>query len=130
MKHEITKHKNLTKTRSQLFRTFVIIIFVLSYIFVFSYETHAARLYFYPQNLSVSAGDSFIVEVRFDTEGESVNALEIEGTVENGVIESITTANSMIKIFIESLQIGENKFRFVGGRYLRCLRCCLLLYLL
>ena len=96
-------------------RIFVSIVFVLSYIFVFSYDAHAAQLYLYPDNLDVRTGASFVVEVRLDTEGESVNAIDITGTVENGIIESITTANSIIDIFIDATAVGQNTFHFSGG---------------
>ena len=91
------------------------VVFVLSYIFVLSYEAHAERLYFFPQNISVSEGDSFVVEVGLDTEGESINAIDIEGSVGAGIIESINTSNSLIQIFVESAQTGEGTFRFTGG---------------
>jgi len=91
------------------------VVFVLSYIFVLSYDAYAARLYFFPQNISVSEGDSFLVEVRLDTEGESVNAIDIEGSVGAGIIESINTSNSLIQLFVESTRTGDNSFRFAGG---------------
>ena len=76
---------------------------------------YAARLYFFPQNISVSEGDSFVVEVRLNTEGELINAIDVEGNVSTGIIESINTSNSLIQIFVESTQTGDNTFRFTGG---------------
>jgi len=76
---------------------------------------HAAQLYFYPDNLDVVAGGSFVVEVRLDTEGESVNAIDISGNVTGGIIESVTTANSLIDIFLNSSAIDKETFNFAGG---------------
>jgi len=77
-------------------------------------HANAARLYFYPQNASIIEGDSHVVQVRIDTEGESINALEIGGTVTNGLIESINTANSLVQIFVGSSFV-DNSFSFTGG---------------
>lgn len=75
----------------------------------------AARLYFYPDKLDVIAGGSFVVELRINTEGESINAVDITGNIENGIIESVTTANSLIEIFIDAAATDRNSFRFAGG---------------
>lgn len=78
-------------------------------------QAQAAKLYFYPQAIDALEGETFVVEVRVDTEGESINALEVEGRVTNGVIESVGTANSLVEIFIESAKTSENSFKFSGG---------------
>src|SRR3989344_129901 len=96
---------------------FVSFVFVLSYIFVLSYEANAATLYFYPQNLEVFEGENAVVEVRLNTEGEDVNALEINGNLNNDSLSiiSIDASNSLIQIFIEAPQTDGKKFHFVGG---------------
>jgi hypothetical protein len=76
---------------------------------------HAAKLYFYPQSVSVIEGDTYTLEVRLDTEGESINALDVTGKVDGGTIESVGTANSFIQIFIKSEKTGDNTFHFAGG---------------
>lgn len=78
-------------------------------------SAHAARLYFYPQAIDVVEGETFVLEVRVDTQGELINALEIEGKVTSGVIESVDTANSLVEIFIESSLTDDNTFKFSGG---------------
>ena len=97
-------------------RTALKYIALISLTIVFSVPTaNAAKLYFYPETIDVIAGGSFVVELRLDTEGELVNAVDISGNVSNGLIESITTANSLIEIFIDASVSNGNTFRFAGG---------------
>lgn len=91
-------------------------VLVACYLLLVPNSAHAARLYFYPDELDVVAGGSFVVEVRLDTEGESVNAVHVKGNVTGGILESVTTANSIIDIFINA-SVDENRrtFHFYGG---------------
>jgi len=108
--------KTITRPTCQLRITYYVLItaLVLLTTYYLLPTAHAARLYFYPQNVNVAEGDSYIVEVRIDTEGELINALEIGGSVSNGSIKSISTDNSLIQIFISSSHT-DNSFRFTGG---------------
>lgn len=98
-------------------RIILIISFVISYIFVLSYEANAATLYFYPQNLDLFEGESAVVEVRLNTEGETMNALELNGKLSNNnlSITSIDASNSLVQIFIETPQTDGVNFHLVGG---------------
>ncbi len=77
----------------------------------------AATLYFFPQNIEVFEGENVIVEVRLNTDGETINAVEVEGGLanENMTIDSADTSNSLVRIFIEPAQTDGKQFRFIGG---------------
>jgi hypothetical protein len=101
-----------------LFRTFVCAVFVLSsYTFVLSYDVKAASLYFYPQNIDVFQGENVVLEVRLDTEGETVNAIEAIGKIigNGAIIASIDTSNSLLQILLENPEASGDTFRFIGG---------------
>jgi len=80
-------------------------------------QAEAATLYFYPQNIDVFQGENVVLEVRLDTEGETVNAIEAVGEIlGSGIsIGSIDTSNSLLQILLENPEAGGNTFRFIGG---------------
>ncbi len=78
----------------------------------------AATLYFYPQQISLMPGEEALVDVRIDTEGESINAVELEGSLSGvaATLRGIDNAGSAIDVFIEQPNIkGKSSFRLVGG---------------
>ena len=109
------KNKDSKKTILHFTLSLCILIFAFC---IFAAKTaSAATLYFYPQNLEIFEGESAVIEVRLNTEGEAINALEINGSLKNDSlsITSVDTSNSLIQIFIEAPQTDGKKFHFVGG---------------
>ena len=78
-------------------------------------HAEASKLYLYPDSIDVIAGDSFVLEVRLDTEGESVNAVDITGNVDDGIVENVLTADSIIEILIHAGALDSDTFHFIGG---------------
>lgn len=78
----------------------------------------AARLYFYPQSVSLAPDEEALIDIRIDTEGEVINAVEIEGAV-SGVattLRKVDNAGSALTIFVERPSVeGRSRFRLVGG---------------
>ncbi|MBI1839076.1 MAG: hypothetical protein HYR95_02180 [Candidatus Colwellbacteria bacterium] len=113
MKKFLTAHFNLMRN-SKFFLVFLSSIF---YILYSAPVALAATLYFYPQNLDVFQGENVVLEVRLNTDGETINALEVEGGLagENMTIDSADTSNSLVRIFIEPARTDGKKFRFIGG---------------
>jgi len=76
----------------------------------------AAFLYFYPSYIEVVKNESFIVEVRLDTQGERINALEISGMYDE-FLESIDAgkSNSILEIWISNPFASHGRFFFQGG---------------
>ena len=83
----------------------------------FGQTVYAAKLYFFPQTADVVVGENIIVELRLDTEGEIINAAEIQGSLsnKNAEILSLNESNSIFQIFVEQPKVEENKFTLIGG---------------
>ena len=97
-------------------KMFIALLFLgTSYYVLGTNVTHAAQLFFYPETIDTVAGESVVFEIRINTEGRAVNAIDISGNIQNGLIESVTTANSVIDIFIDASATDGNSFRFSGG---------------
>jgi len=109
------KNKDSKKTILHFTLSLCILIFAFC---IFAAKTaSAATLYFYPQNLEIFEGENAIVEVRLNTEGGTINALELNGKLSNNnlSITSVDTSNSLIQIFIEAPQTDGTNFHFIGG---------------
>ena len=109
------KNRNSKKIISHFSLSFYILIFAF-YVFA-AKAADAATLYFYPQNLEIFDGENAIVEVRLNTEGEIINALELNGKFSNNnlSITSVDTSSSLLQILVESPQTDGTNFHLVGG---------------
>jgi len=89
---------------------------ILFYIFV-PLGTEAATLYLLPRSQTVYQGDSFLVEVRVDTEGEEINALEVNLTLPPNLLEVIdfSKGSSILQLFAEEPKIQAGEINFLGG---------------
>jgi len=87
---------------------------VLLFVAISVPQAYGAQLYFYPQNIESFEGETFVVEIRLNTEDKTVNALDISGSIDNGIIEAISTDSSLVQIFINS-SYTETTFRIAGG---------------
>ena len=91
-------------------------VFTFSFLF-FPSLSKATNLYLMPQFQTVYQGDSFIVEVRIDTEGEEINALELGLTFPPNLLEVVdfSKGNSILQLFAEEPKIQQGEISFVGG---------------
>ena len=96
-----------------------ITIFLLlsTFYFLISNSVLATVLYFSPQSQTIYQGDSFIVEVRINTEGEEINALELGLTFPSNLLEVVdfSKGNSILQLFAEEPKIQQGEISFVGG---------------
>lgn len=96
-------------------KSFFKIIFVLLFLPSFGF---GAILYFEPEKESLVKDDIFLVSLILDTEGEKINAAEVEigFSQENLEIFDISLANSIFVFFPKEPQLEkEGKIYFVGG---------------
>jgi len=79
--------------------------------------TEAATLYLMPQLQSVYQGDSFIVEVRLNTEKEKINAIEGKLKFSSDFLEvrDFSKGDSILTLWVEEPRVREGEISFVGG---------------
>ncbi len=77
----------------------------------------AAQIYFFPSEISLSLGETAILEIRMDTEGESISAVEVIGSINSNIttIGAIEPVNTLVKVFVDISLTGERSFRILGG---------------
>lgn len=80
-------------------------------------SANAAKLYFYPQHTEIFEGESTFIDVRIDTEGDPINAAEIEGSLSSSNLSlvSVKNVNQVFPIFVETQKVNSKSFRYVGG---------------
>jgi len=89
-----------------------------AFFFASAAAAQAASLYFYPQNISLSPGEEALVDIRIDTGGEAINAVELEGGLAGVAVtlRAIENSGSHLSIFVENPSVkGKADFRLVGG---------------
>lgn len=94
--------------------------FAISLIFTFLFlpsTIFSTTLYLVPENQIVYRGDSFIVEVRIDTESEEINAAGVGLTFPANLLEVIdfSKGNSILGLWPQEPQIQEGTIIFLGG---------------
>jgi hypothetical protein len=106
---------NLILSSKRLF--FVLLLLTTLYILP-THAASAATLFFYPQQILLVPGEEALVELRLDTGGVTINAIELEGTLSGlaAVLRGIDNSGSAIDIFVERPTItSKSHFRLVGG---------------
>jgi len=95
---------------------FLIFLYSISYILTPS-PTKAAVLYLMPQSQTIYQGDTFIVEVRINTDEEEINAVQIHLMFPPYLLEpvDIIKGNSILTLWAEEPKIQQGKISFVGG---------------
>lgn len=100
---------------------FFLVVFTFSF-FIFILAPHsvrAAKLYFFPQYQIVFEGDSFIADIYLNTEGESINAVEVHLNFDRDILEvyDFNTGGSLLALFLEQPQYSnqEGTLSFIGG---------------
>lgn len=77
----------------------------------------AATLYLIPQSQTIYQGDTFIIEVRIDTEDEEINTAEVGFKFPSNLLEVIdfSEGNSILAFWAEEPQILQGEIAFLGG---------------
>jgi len=76
-----------------------------------------ARLYLEPANGQYHRGDTFIAEVKLDTESEEINTAQVNLTFPQNLLEVVdfSEGNSILTLWAEEPKIQQGKISFVGG---------------
>ncbi|MCK4782027.1 hypothetical protein KAS79_03865 [Candidatus Parcubacteria bacterium] len=84
---------------------------------VWPFGGQAASLYLAPQSQTIYQGDSFLTELRIDTEGEEINAVEAYLTFPSNLLEAIdfSKGDSILKFFVKKPEFKNGKISFAGG---------------
>jgi len=99
------------------FLIFNFLIVAVLIILFFPLSARSAMLYLIPQSQIVYQGDSFIVEVRINTEDEEINAVEIGLTFPADLLEVVdfSKGNSILTLWPAEPKIQEGEISFLGG---------------
>ena len=94
-------------------KTYWLIIFAL---FLLALPAHAARIYFEPQLTPYKVGEAFSLALFIDTEGQSINALELNVAVPKLLkIKDISKNSSIIQLWVSEPSFSGETVSFVGG---------------
>jgi len=81
----------------------------------FSLTAKAASLLLFPNTVELEAGESIIIDLRLDTQSESITAVEVSGTLSGPLtLDSLDTSGGLIEIWVEEGSTRKT-FRIVGG---------------
>jgi len=85
--------------------------------FFISSPAFAARLYLFPQLAEIYKGDSFIAEVRLDTEGETINVIDTQINFTPGILEVLefNTGGGIFSLFSAGPDITSSAIRLQGA---------------
>ena len=80
-------------------------------------QAEAARLYFYPERQELTEGESGVIEMRLDAQGERINAVDISGEINGGSIQVLNfeTSDSVLTIFPEAPTVSGRSWNLAGG---------------
>jgi len=80
-------------------------------------RAEASVLYLMPQSQTIYQGDTFLVEVRIDTEGEEINAIEGNINLPLDLLEFIdfSKGESILSLWVKEPGISDNLLSFIGG---------------
>lgn len=94
------------------------LIYTIFAIFLFiPLVAQGAALYLMPQFQTVYRGDSFIVDVWLDSEGEEINAVDIGLTFPSNLLEAVdfSKGNSILTLWRKEPKIQNTEISFLGG---------------
>ena len=92
--------------------------FILPILFLFLFvdSTHAAKIYFEPAEKMYEVGESFSINIRLDTQGEEINALDL-GILYPPLFEvkSISKTGSTIQLWVQDPNFTSTGVFISGG---------------
>lgn len=111
----IREEKKLIIKKNFKYFGFLILFFFFSFLFI--KPVLAVSFYFEPESKNVARGEVFLEKILIDTEGEEINALEveIEYPKEKLKVENISNGNSILKIWPAEPKAKDGKINFIGG---------------
>lgn len=85
-------------------------------ILAFAVDAKAAIIFFEPAQTTKAVGETFTVNVRLNTEGEAINAVEL-GFLYPGVlrVRSVSKAGSAIQLWVQEPSFTGAAITFIGG---------------
>ncbi len=88
---------------------FLIVVFIISF-FIFNF-CQAAILYLEPASGEYQPGDTFIVEIKIDTEGECINTVEVNLSFPKDILKAIdfSQGNSILTLWVKKPEINQEK---------------------
>jgi len=98
--------------RIPLFLIFCFLVFTVPIV------VQAVSLYLLPRAQTIYQNDTFVVEVRLDTEGEEINAVDVPLQFSSEILEALdfSKGNSLLTLWVLEPQITEGEIVFSGGR--------------
>jgi hypothetical protein len=101
----------------KLKKFYLLVIFFSFSFLVLPLLVKGATLYLLPQSQTVYQGDTFIVEVRLDTEEKEINTVGIDLTFPTDLLEVIdlSKGGSVLTLWVEEPMVKDNIISFVGG---------------
>ncbi|MDO8264981.1 MAG: cohesin domain-containing protein, partial [Candidatus Parcubacteria bacterium] len=93
-----------------------LLLFISCFLFL-AQAADASTLYLMPQSQTVYQGDTFIADVRLDTEGKEINALDISLDFSTDRLEVIdfSKGNSILNFWVYEPSVIDGKINFIGG---------------
>lgn len=89
------------------------------FLFSLAFPVHAARLYFEPSDVRYGQGDTFIVSLRLDNEGECVNTVGVSIRYDVTALDALDYSNgaSLISLWVIKPTIDRNRgiIELAGG---------------
>ena len=78
---------------------------------------NAAVLYLDPAESTYNLGDTFVQEIKLDTQGEYINAVEVHIEYPQDLLEirDFAKANSVLTLWAQEPEYGDGKLSFIGG---------------
>jgi hypothetical protein len=96
----------------------IITILIIGFV-LFPATTSAAILYLEPSSREYQPGDTFIVEMKIDTEGECINTIEANLSFSRDILKAVdfSQGKSIIIVWVKSPEINQEKgeISFSGG---------------
>ncbi|HXK40900.1 MAG TPA: hypothetical protein VJ046_02260 [Candidatus Paceibacterota bacterium] len=94
-------------------KNIIIVLFLLA---VPVYGVNAARIFFEPSGGRYEVGDSVNVSVLLDTEGESINAVELGIRVPQLLrVQGVSKSGSAIQLWVQEPSYSNNAVSLIGG---------------
>lgn len=103
---------------SKKIRVLWYLVFVFGFLFLVFDFSYAATLYLEPQTQDVHIGDTFIIEIRLETQ-EVINAVEVNLSFSTDILQALdfSTAGSALTVWAQApaFDQAQGLFSFVGG---------------
>ena len=103
---------------TNLFKIFFLLLFLIL-VFIYPGDVEAAKLYLKLNQDEYGVGDTFLAEIRLDTEGEYINAVEVNLEFPQDLLEvkDFSTGNSILTLWIKEPVFSnrDGTVSFSGG---------------